>query len=133
MDSPIVISGPLIDHPRAALGTSSGLRPSPQPPGSEGRRRTRMVTPAHSVRERSFESCQDDIRNRCDTAFLQIKPLLHLRSMTQHTSLTTRGHQTTPTIITGTDENTCKEIYANEGATTLRATLSGHTGPRTWQ
>jgi hypothetical protein len=82
--------------------------------------------------ERSFESCQDDIRNRCDTAFLQIKPLLHLGSMTQHTSLTTRGHQTTPTIITGTDENTSKEIYANEGATTLGATLSGHTGLRAW-
>ncbi len=37
--------------------------------------------PSPFGRERSFESCQDDIRNRCDTAFLQIKPLL---TFTQH-------------------------------------------------
>jgi hypothetical protein len=37
-----------------------------------------------------------------------------------------------PTIIAGTDDNASKEICANEGATPLGSTLSGHTGLRTW-
>ena len=37
-----------------------------------------------------------------------------------------------PTIIARTDEEINKEVYAHEGAMPLGATLSGHTGLRTW-
>jgi hypothetical protein len=79
-----------------------------------------------------MESCQEDLRKRCNTAFREIKRPLHLRSMTQAPYLNDKRLQEIPTIIAGADEKTNKAICANEGAAPLGATLSGHTGLRAW-
>ena len=90
-----------------------------------------MVTPAHSewsdhsnlVKTISGIVATPRFANQTTSAFTQ-------RDATYFPN--DKKPQEDPTIIAGTDEKINKEICANEGATPLGATLSGHTGLRTW-